>query len=398
MSMDASNLEPPGRARNRRYSIRLRLALLAGALCAALGLAESVVRVLGIDRPRTDLGVAPHPLWHHWHRPNYEFHFQVAAEGTAQPVRFNALGMRDDREIAEAKAPGVVRLAVLGDSFAEALQVAATEGVCRRLEEHLRSAGAAKVEVLNFGCSGFSSTLELVQLRAWVRRFSPDLVICLHHFSDVSEDWALASRAHYEGERIHSIRPNVGGSERMLKQGLEHSQLFRIARGTWDDHRRRRPPPSCSLRTSFDAIVNDPYTPEDLEAWDYSLDALGQMADLLREDGCAFLVAVIPIGTQVEPVAKEYAEKIGFQFLGAGRRLEVRGYQRQVADYCAGRSIRCLDLLDDFRAANPAGVPRLYLPRDQHWSAAGHDLAAKKIAEYVSQEKLLPGWLPPWGR
>jgi hypothetical protein len=371
-----------------RFLLRRRILTLLFALGLALVLGEAAVRLRGIDCPRSDLGMAPHPIWHHWHRPGYSFDFQVLSEGHGQAIHFNSLGMRDSREITTHKPNNVFRVAVLGDSFVEAMQVGEEEGVVRRLETLPQYPGRQPIQALNFGCSGFSSTLELLMLRNWVRQFSPQLVICLHHFSDMSEDWKLRSRARWEGDQLQAI-PCVGNPiEGDLRSRLEYFQLFRVLRGAVDSRRHAPPSAAASLQTSFDAVVHDPYTAEDEQAWQYSLTAVGQMASTLKEDGVPFLAVLIPIGTQVEPVSNELAARLGFRFLAEGGRLEYRGYQDKVTRYCRDHDIPCLDLLDAFRTANPQGRPWLYFPHDQHWTAAGHDLAASQIVQYVTATKL----------
>jgi lysophospholipase L1-like esterase len=294
----------------------------------------------------------------------------VAAEGYAVDVAFNAHGQRDSRALTLAKPPGVLRVAILGDSFVEALQVPEASGVVRRLEAHLAEALGRPVEALNFGCSGYSSAREclLWQHEAW--RFTPDLVVVLHHFSDVTEDNLLGQEPPASG----AVYPRREGGRRLL----ESSQLYRAAAGAADRWRRHRPAPAgASLKTSFDAIVHDPYTAEDEAAWEVSLGWLGRLTDAVP---VPVLVALVPLGPQIEPADPAFAAAAGWRYLNGGRRLEHDGYQRRLTAFCAARGVPCLDLRPAFRAANPGGRPLLYLPHDGHWTAAGHDLAARGIA------------------
>jgi hypothetical protein len=352
---------------------------LAASLLLALALSEVTVRVLDIDGPAGDMGIAPHPLWHHWHRTNYEFHYQVAHEDITQLIHFNEFGMRDSRSATVGKPAGVVRVAILGDSFVEALQVPERDGVCRRLEHLLSDAEwpecerRGSIEVLNFGCSGFSSITEYYLLSNFVGQFCPDFVLCFHHFSDMTEDWQLPAHSAW------GSAPHAGWNSL-----LRRSRLYRLASGLVSRRRQRRlPHAEASLRTSFDAVLHDPETSEDLDAWRHSLEFVGYMADWCREQQKPFLLAVIPLGSQVEPPPAGFAARAGYRYLTGGQRLENDNYQRHVVGYCQEQGIACIDLLPAFRAANPRGQALLYLPRDQHWTAAGHALAARTVASYI---------------
>src|SRR5512138_2605921 len=100
--------------------------LVAAATGVGLGVAEAVLRLAGISAPMPyrydrDTGTALRP----------EADGVQSREGRAR-LRVNAAGMRDV-EHPIAKPPGVVRVAVLGDSFAEAAQVENEETFFRRL-------------------------------------------------------------------------------------------------------------------------------------------------------------------------------------------------------------------------------------------------------------------------
>jgi hypothetical protein len=166
-----------------------------------------------------------------------------------------------------------------------------------------------------------------------------------------------------------------------LRGVLELSQVYRLGSAALDRAARHRPPRSdASLKESFDAIVHQTYTDDDHEAWSYSLRHVAEMARLCEARSVPFLVAVIPIGAQVEPVEAAFAKQVGYRYLAEGKLLEHTGYQELVASTLERTGQPCLDLLEAFRQANPGGKQLLYLPRDQHWTATGHDVAARAIA------------------
>jgi hypothetical protein len=94
-----------------------------------------------------------------------------------QPFSTNSFGMRN-REIVQAKPPGVYRIAVLGPSHVMGSGVADGETFTALLEQRLNgSASGVRYEVLNFGVAGFSLTQQLALLHDRVLGFAPDMVV-----------------------------------------------------------------------------------------------------------------------------------------------------------------------------------------------------------------------------
>jgi hypothetical protein len=94
-------------------------------------------------------------------------------------VQTNAFGFRD-RDWSLAPPPGTTRIAVLGDSFVEAIQVPLDQTATRLLEQelHARFPGR-RFETMNFGVSNYSVGQYLMVYDAFVRQFKPDYVIAL---------------------------------------------------------------------------------------------------------------------------------------------------------------------------------------------------------------------------
>ena len=78
-----------------------------------------------------------------------------------------------------AKPPGMLRIAVVGDSFTEAPQVAYDQTFCAVAERTLgecKGLGGRKVQVMDFGIDAYGTAQELITLRRHVWQYSPDLV------------------------------------------------------------------------------------------------------------------------------------------------------------------------------------------------------------------------------
>ncbi|GBF80855.1 SGNH/GDSL hydrolase family protein [Aphanothece sacrum] len=94
-------------------------------------------------------------------------------------VSVNQDGLRDQEHTKE-KPPNTFRIAILGDSFAEAIQVNAEQTFWSILKKELPNCqviNGRKVEVINFGVGDYGTAQELMTLRHKVKAYSPDLVI-----------------------------------------------------------------------------------------------------------------------------------------------------------------------------------------------------------------------------
>jgi hypothetical protein len=148
-------------------------ALIAMGFGLALGGADLAIRVANhwfpyfycYDRER---GWGLNPGAHGWYR----------REGTSY-LRINQDGFRGP-DYPLRKPPGVIRVAVLGDSYVEAMQVAEDKTFTAVVGRELADCPAFKgkrIEAMNFGVDGYGTAQELITLRQKVWRYSPDIVV-----------------------------------------------------------------------------------------------------------------------------------------------------------------------------------------------------------------------------
>ncbi len=112
-----------------------------------------------------------------------------------QPFTTNRWGMRD-QDYEQAKAPGTLRIAILGPSHVMGNNVADADVFERLVEARLNRDGVGRherVEVLNFGVDGYSLPQQLALLEDRVFAFSPDVVIATHYKDnrDMTEGFLL---------------------------------------------------------------------------------------------------------------------------------------------------------------------------------------------------------------
>ena len=89
---------------------------------------------------------------------------------------FNRFGMQDD-DLDVAKKPGTLRVAIMGDSYVESLQVPRDSNYLKLAQKQLSQELAQPVEVLNFGVSNYSVAQDYLRYKTLARQFKPDIVI-----------------------------------------------------------------------------------------------------------------------------------------------------------------------------------------------------------------------------
>ncbi|MBV8856528.1 MAG: SGNH/GDSL hydrolase family protein [Acidobacteria bacterium] len=199
--------------------LRVKLAVVAASVVFALLVFELFLRVVGYTYPvfyQPD-EVRGYSLW-----PGAEGRYR--REGAAF-VRINSDGLRD-REHAKEKPTNTLRIAVVGDSYAEAFQVEREQAFWSVLEAGLHACLALEgreVEVINFGVSGYGTAQELLTLREKVWGYSPDVVLlAVTTNNDVLDN----SRALKLTDEIPYFR--LDGDKLTLDDSFRRTSAFRL--------------------------------------------------------------------------------------------------------------------------------------------------------------------------
>ncbi|WP_295542833.1 SGNH/GDSL hydrolase family protein [uncultured Thiohalocapsa sp.] len=394
------------------------LGLTLAAAAAALLLAEGLLRLAGqsyywaiAKRPDPVLGWRPPPHAQAWQR----------FEGEAL-VRTNGLGFRDE-DHARPKASDTLRIAVLGDSFTEAVQVPLAQAWWRVMAARLNGEACAlplRVEALSFAVSGYSTAQSLLAWRAHARTFHPDIVVLAFFIgNDLTENQpvldaepmrpylrpsaqtggALVQDADFRRRPAYLAATALRG--RLLQWLLEHSRIAQLVIQARDAGRLRAlaaapaAAPAARQATGLSApadpapqepgVDNAIYRPPDNSAWDDAWRRteamLAAFADETRAVGATPVLMLIGTGVQVHPdprVPAAFAAALEVPDLGYPVRRLLAVAERQAMTVLnlpaslAARAERDGLLLHGF----PGGRPGL-----GHWNADGHRAAADAAAE-----------------
>jgi hypothetical protein len=155
------DVRAPGLRMKRPRNLKKKLLLVSFGMLFGLFMSEILLRVVGYSYP---LFYTPDYYRGFALLPGVEGHYQREGESY---VRINSDGLRD-REHSKAKPADTVRIAVLGDSFAEAMHVPMEQTFWSLLERKLQECNVfpgKQVEVIKFGVSGYGTAQELLTLQ-----------------------------------------------------------------------------------------------------------------------------------------------------------------------------------------------------------------------------------------
>jgi hypothetical protein len=240
------------------------------------------------------------------------------AEGEAY-LSINSLGYRD-HEHDRIKPENAFRIAVLGDSFAEARQVPLEETFWYRLGgllEACRFANGKRMEMLNFGIGGYNTSQEYLTLKKDALDFSPDLVLlALFPGNDIEGNWRKPEEAGIW--RIPAPTHRIAGDELVIDASFDHSLLQRLLYETVHYSRvvelineARRRMRALALQSSGPneteagleaSVFMRPQSKEWRDAWLVTEALLNEMNMAARERGAQFVVVTIPSATEVDPI------------------------------------------------------------------------------------------------
>jgi hypothetical protein len=379
--------------------------LIFTSLILALLVCEAGLRLLGIQYPEF---YDYDPWLGAKLRPGINGYFLKEGGGY---VSINSDGLRD-REHSLAPPQNTLRIAVLGDSFAEAMQVNQDETFWAVMEKDLQGCPnlhGRRVEAINFGQSGFGTAQELLALRHRAWKYSPDVVLLAFftgndvadnspalmqfnynpyfalqdgklvlHDRRTRERWQKEQKERSWGEKFYRWRRDHFRVTQVLHQGEKTLETWWSQPGTGETAANQH----ASEPGLSDSMYREPVSPVWQEAWKVTEALLVQMRDEVAARGARFYVVVLSTGAQVDPdpaVRAALAKQLGVNDLFyPDRRLEK---------FCQQEGIPILLLAPAFQQYATAHQVYLHGFKGNlgggHWNQNGHRLAGDMIARWL---------------
>jgi hypothetical protein len=381
----------------KRVAVPAALVLLSCLF--ALLCFELVLRAAGYSAP---IWYGPDPLLGWRLRPGLAAWWTGEGRGF---VEVNAAGLRD-REHRTEKPAGVYRIAVLGDSYAEARQFEAREAFWALLPGRLQQCGFAPgktIEALNFGISGYGTAQEYLMLESTALGYRPDLVLlqftngndvrnnspALEEEKDrpffvAGADGRLALDASFAAR--DSFRSRTSARSELVRNATDRSRVLQLVRFVRE--MSFVPKASASQDGGIEQglepfVLAPPRDPQWQQAWSVTEQLLARTAELARRNGAGFMMVTVPYAIQVHP-EREVREALRAK-LGVPDLLYP---DSRIAEFAARRGIRALPLapqmqrLAEEQGAFFHGFAKTGMGRG-HWNADGHRAAAEIIAQHL---------------
>src|SRR5260221_3492280 len=325
-----------------------------------------------------------------------------------QLVGINSNGFHD-LERSHEKPAKTIRIAVLGNSWTEALQVPLDKMYTAVLQKKLNGDSCfagRRVEVLNFGVAGYSTGQEFLTLQQEVWNYQPDVVLlAFYPARDIANNVRELNNA-ADPERspyfvdhggqlvlddsfraLPALQPrqialqNAGyrfNQQIRVLQAVNALQRFAKVRVAMATVRQRAE--SSGVDNLEFTIYAPPSLPAMHRAWDVTERLLLSMRDEVAAHGAGFRVVTLATRPQVIPDPAKRAELM--------RRLGVSDLSyadRRLQEFGENSGIAVIDLAPPLSAY--AEEHQVYINGFNtknwgagHWNETGHGLAAEVIA------------------
>ena len=326
-------------------------------------------------------------------------------EGIPSEINMNSGGFRD-YERSKTKPKNGFRIALLGDSFTEAIHVKLEDTHGAIIEQNLQQCPVLKdrkVEVMNFGVQGYGTAQELMTLRHHVWDYSPDLVMLVFFAAnDLRNNYRALEHDHLRPYFIYQDGKLVADmSFRNLKfwqrdryafslvdflpfWWVKNSRILQLIRKVDIDGKYRQYEKDYSeINLGF---YQEPKLDSDWqETWKVTEGLIKLMRDEVSEKGADFMVITASDSHQVLP---DIQRRDGFRkslnvsnLFYPDIRLKKFGKKENIPVYTLAGPIwneakKTDECLHGFDNAIPCGG---------HWNLAGHKFVGEIMANYLCE-------------
>ena len=328
-STEKKGLQGEGVGKPRKGSVLKGLCVSLLGTVIALAMLEGAFRLLSANTEKVQISDAPR--------------FDYLPEGAYRARDFY---------YPPQKAPGTFRIIAIGDSFTFGPKMHFDDSYSKRLERMLNlNDQQRRVEVLNWGISGYSSMHEVEVVRDAIKSFNPDLIIVQITLND-AELQPFRVTHKYQNKRGEVILGNP-----IFKYWKSLGFLVRRIYYTTLDK---------EYLTYHIAAFENP------SSWKMFSGAFEQMKRLSAESSIPMLAVLFPM------MSHPFDERYPFH-----------GVHKKISDEMSAQGIPFVDLFSDFEGRDPVRL-QVEPGSDAHPNELAHRFAADRIYTTLLNLKWLP--------
>ncbi len=332
-------------------------------------------------------------------------------------VKINSSGFNAP-EFNKQKDGNVYRIAVVGDSFVEALQVPQDKTFYHLLEEKLneeyKSTGK-KFEVMGFGHSGNGTFLNTLYMKKYALSYRPDLIVnAFLIWNDFKDDnYALSKSGglivpkffpefkangdvNLDKAQAYLQNKTDSGVKVLLKQWASKSAFImwlypkyylaksRVMAGKTGSAITSTTTTTTEAPLDYQQYLAQ-YPPQWDEVWKEEESLLKAENQEAAKGGAKFLLMSLVENYRVYPqllANEDFIKKFSFDFDKPERYLQ---------DISSRQQFPYLALLPAFRARAASTSQEFAFPCDGHWNETGHAWAADAMFDYLKNNPNLLG-------
>lgn len=315
-------------------------------------------------------------------------------DGTSHRVTINAQGWNSTKPTYRIqKKPGVLRVAVIGDSYVHAMPVDVADGFPEVMERELKARGV-KAEVYRFGVDGAPLSQYLDMLRKEVVQYRPDVVVVQLIHNDLDESYRMVDsrlgsnflkfRRTEEGsfEEIPPTPFTPGVADVLRESAMFRylyyttglSQRLRLFANLWWGKAADDDPTEFTSSAVDTRSLDDPDQMRDVTRF-----IVGEMASVAEREGFRLVFSMDAVREAI------YADKPRSNYA-------VSVVNDIAAEVIRKRGLPFIDLQTAMTQCYRASGQRLEHAWDWHWNVAGNKCAADAIvALLLSDPGLVAG-------
>ena len=328
--------------------------LLLASIFICVIIFEITLRFLGIGYNNNPL--ISSKILHHVHPKNYSFQAYLVDEpDVSHKIYYDENGL-SSTPTNSVKKNIIKRIALMGDSFTEAIQVPYENSFCGILNNNPNNL------VKNFGVSSYSPIFYLIQWNTIVRKFNPTHVIIQLYDNDVSSD-----------ERFFELAKKDSSGNLISIPGPDPNNIVRLARKSYFLRFCKKVVNTISWiynNHGKEKHIAGGYVEEDISLSKATKENLIKIKNAIELDNAQLIIMVIPskFNLKDESISKKKNE-----------------FSDEVKLFCEENQINFLDLVKLFNQDKISTKINSFFNNDIHFNKHGHSIVGNALLSYLNK-------------